>query len=191
MAVLRNEKAKTFDRVYQRHKSGILALCTWSVWVSIVISKAYTVPKGLVTRAAATASVNISLDEQSHYPMVQGDQAMLNNDAGAGDPQVQKTSTLEHQEQQQLDVAAEACSRLEQALGLAQSMDSSFMPLSTRVGAVTEMAEMMTAEMQSMQEQHSAAVALHSLDAEALSASRQQLQRQQVTALPHDKLPAF
>lgn len=81
-----------------------------------------------------------------------------------------------------MGVAAEACSRLEQALGLAQTMDSSFMPLSTRVGAVAEMAEMMTAEMQSMQEQHSAAVALHSLDAAALSASREQLQRQQVTA---------
>ena len=77
-------------------------------------------------------------------------------------------------------MAAEACSRLEQALGLAQSMDSSFQPLPTRVGAVAEMAEMMTAEMQSMQEQHAAAIALHSLDAEALIASREQLQRQQV-----------
>ena len=98
--------------------------------------------------------------------------------------QVQRTATLGHQEQQQLDVAAEACSRLEQALGLAQSMDSSFRPLPTRVGAVAEMAEMMTAEMQSMQEQHAAAVALHSLDAEALSASKEQLQRQQVIVKP-------
>ncbi|KAK9834743.1 hypothetical protein WJX74_009036 [Apatococcus lobatus] len=93
--------------------------------------------------------------------------------------QVHKTTSLGHQEQQQLDVAAEACSRLEQALGLAQSMDSSYLPLPTRVGAVAEMAEMMTAEMQSMQEQHSAAVALHGLDAEALNASREQLERQQ------------
>ena len=84
------------------------------------------------------------------------------------------------QEQQQLDAAAEACNRLEQALGLVQSMDSHALPLSTRVGAVAEMADMMTAEMKSMQEQHSAAVALHQLDAEALGKSMHQSEKQEV-----------
>ena len=84
------------------------------------------------------------------------------------------------QEQQQLDSAAEACDRLEQALGLAQSMESSFLPVSTRVGAVAEMTEMMTAEMKSMQDQHAAAVALHTLDAEALGRSVRQSEKQEV-----------
>ena len=78
------------------------------------------------------------------------------------------------QEQQQLDSAAEACDRLEQA------MDSSFLPVSTRVGAVAEMTEMMTAEMKSMQDQHAAAVALHTLDAEALGRSVRQSEKQEV-----------
>ena len=95
--------------------------------------------------------------------------------------QVQRTTTMGHQEQQQVDAASEACSRLEQAMGLSQSMDSSVLPLSTRVGAVTEMAEMMTAEMQSMQEQHSVAATLHSLDAEAVGRAMQRDEQQQVS----------
>ena len=56
------------------------------------------------------------------------------------------------------------------------------MPRAVYTAEIAEMAEMMTAEMKSMQEQHSVAVALHQLDSEALSKSMQRNEALEVTS---------